>query len=211
MPMVPEPASATVQGAQRGARPLLWPRFALLPLVVASHDAVTAVAFGVANGLVLLAVLPLLASLRPRFGAPLRGPASALVVAGAVTALGLVLQATLPALHARLAPLLPLLAVGALILLQHDGLAGPGAGAALRAAARVAAAGALALLACGALRELLGRGTLFAGAGALLGLPGLEASLARRGPWLLASLPAGGLLLLGLLSALLRRRPGDAA
>jgi Na+-translocating ferredoxin:NAD+ oxidoreductase subunit E len=62
------------------------------------------------------------------------------------------------------------------------------------------------LLLLGIARETLGAGTLFAGAGALLGLPWLEVSFAAH--WrglLLAGLPPGAFLLLALLLALQQR------
>jgi electron transport complex protein RnfE len=68
------------------------------------------------------------------------------------------------------------------------------------------------LLLLGGLREALGRGTLFAGAGPLLGLPALEWTLlpGYRG-FLLAALPVGAFFLLAVLIAARQRWPGGRA
>jgi electron transport complex protein RnfE len=57
------------------------------------------------------------------------------------------------------------------------------------------------LLVLGGLREMLGQGTLFAGAGPLLGMAALEQDLGQH-RWLLMSLPPGAFFLLALLVAL---------
>lgn len=177
----------------------------LAPLLAFTGDAVTGLGLGAANALALLLLAAPLAWLSARLSEAIRLPAQAIVVATVVTALALALQAALPALHAGVAVLLPLVAVNGLLL----GLAAGGAREALATAARLAAAGALVLPAFGALREMLGQGTLFAGAGDRLGWPAIEIVLGPRGPWLLASLPPGGLLLLGGLLALRRPARGE--
>ena len=58
------------------------------------------------------------------------------------------------------------------------------------------------LLAIGAVRELIGEGSLFAGAGRLLGLPALELSAPGYPGFLLAVLPVGAFLVLAGLVAL---------
>ena len=64
----------------------------------------------------------------------------------------------------------------------------------------------LVLLVLGGLREAIGQGTLFAGAGALLGLPQWEVTLLPGyGGFLLASLPVGAFFLLALLVAARQR------
>jgi electron transport complex protein RnfE len=58
------------------------------------------------------------------------------------------------------------------------------------------------LLLIGALRELIGEGSLFAGAGTLLGLPGLELAAEGYPGFVLAILPVGAFVVLAGLVAI---------
>jgi electron transport complex protein RnfE len=117
------------------------------------------------------------------------------------------MRAWLPALHGVLGLFIPLIVTNCALLGRAEAFASRNDP--LRAALDGFAVGAgflLVLLLLGGLREAIGRGTLFAGAGALLGLPQLEWTLlpGYRG-FLLATLPVGAFFLLALLIAARQR------
>jgi electron transport complex protein RnfE len=120
-----------------------------------------------------------------------------------VTSIELAMHAWLPELHGVLGLFLPLIVTNCAIMARAEAFASrtdP-----LRAAVDGLAVGCGflgVLLLLGSIREVLGQGSLFAGAGALLGLPGIELHLDGYPGLLLAVLPPGAFILLGLLLAL---------
>ncbi|MFW5815693.1 MAG: electron transport complex subunit RsxE [Wenzhouxiangella sp.] len=181
----------------------------LCPLLAVTNTAINGLGLAAATLFVLacsnLAVSLLRASLQPE----IRIPAFVLVIATLVTVVDLVLQAWLHELSRTLGIFVPLIVTNCTILARaeafasrqaplaavHDGLAqGIGFG--------------LVLIALGAGRELIGQGTLFAGAQVLLGewAGGLSLELMPEGfGLLLALLPPGAFIGLGLLVALRQR------
>ena len=112
----------------------------------------------------------------------------ALVVGAAFASVAqMVLAGWFPALNAALGLYAPMIAVSSLILCRGGSAAERGAGAALAEGVGMGIGYAAALTLLGAVRELIGRGTLF---GAAV-LPGYQ-------PLLLAAMPAGGFLALGI-------------
>ena len=190
----------------------------LCPLLAVTNTAVNGLGLGLATVFVLvcsnLAVSLLRASLVPE----IRIPAFVLIIATTVTVVDLVLQAWLHELSRTLGIFVPLIVTNCTSLARaeafasrqppwaavHDGLAqGIGFG--------------LVLIALGAGRELIGQGTLFAGADRLLGewAGVLSVQLMPEGfGLLLALLPPGAFIGLGLMVALrqyliARPRTGD--
>ena len=179
----------------------------LCPLLAVSNSLVSALGLGLATVLALTATNACIASLRRLTGRDVRIPVFVTVIACVVTAIELAMRAWLPALHSVLGLFIPLIVTNCALLGRAEAFASrhdP-----LRAALDGFAVGVgflLVLLLLGGLREALGRGTVFAGAGDLLGLPQLEWTLlpGYRG-FMLATLPVGAFFLLALLIAARQR------
>lgn len=204
-----------MSGARQLLREGLWTRNAALvqllglcPLLAVSHSLINALALGLATLLTLCISNVSIAALSRFIDASIRLPAQVLVIATAVTLIERGMLAALPALHAALGVFLPLIVTNCLILGRAEAFA-------RRASVRDAALDALAtgtgflwvLCLLGALRELLGRGTVFGDAAWLLGerAASLEIALLPGGDGvLLALLPPGAFIVLGLLLAALR-------
>lgn len=193
----------------------LWHRNAALvqllglcPLLAVSHSLVNAAALGLATLTVLLVSNTLIAALSRHLHDAIRLPAQVLVIATAVTLIERAMLAGLPELHAALGVFLPLIVTNCLILGRAEAFArrAPVSDAAVDALATGTGFAAV-LCALGALRELIGRGTVFGDAAWLLGdaAAGLEVRLFDADhALLLALLPPGAFILLGLLLAALR-------
>lgn len=175
----------------------------LCPLLAVSNNAVNALGLGLATVLALTATNAVVAGIRRVTRRDVRIPAFILVIAAVVTAIELSMRAFLPALHAVLGLFIPLIVTNCALMGRAEAFASRHDPA--RAALDGFATGLgflWVLLAIGAIREALGEGSLFAGAGALLGLPGLELSVERYPGFLLALLPVGAFGVLACLVAL---------
>lgn len=209
LPAAPAPRAILEYGLSSGNAAMVQ-LLGLCPLLAVSTGLVPALGLGLATVLALTATNTVIALLRKQTGRDVRIPVFITVIACVVTAIELVMRAFLPALHGVLGLFIPLIVTNCALLGRAEAFASRHDPA--RAALDGFAVGSgflLVLLALGGLRELIGRGTLFAGAGPLLGLPGLEWTLlpGYRG-FLLAVLPVGAFLLLALLIAL--RQHGQA-
>jgi electron transport complex protein RnfE len=185
--------------------PALVQLLGLCPLLAVSTSAGSALGLGIAT-LAVLVASSLLASLLGRWLLPeIRLAVFVLTIAGLVTAVELALAAWWPGLHDSLGIFLPLIVTNCLVLARAESFAS-------RQPLRPAIADALGmglgfglvLLALGAARELLGRGTIGADLGLLLGDAAASDGL-RLLPHsmglLLALLPSGAFILLGLMLA----------
>lgn len=180
---------------------------ALCPLLAISDTVVKAIGF---SSIVLL-LMPLSTVLfnvvRRWLDATISLAASLLIAAGLVTAIDLFLQAWFPDLGASFAVFLPLLAVN-LIMVDHTLDTRTSLPGALNRSVRISVGIALTLLALGLARELVGRGSLLNGAGTLLGSWAqhfeIKVFSVDMG-FLLAMLPPGAFIALGMLSALARK------
>jgi len=200
----PEPRSVLEAGlwsANAGLVQLLG----LCPLLAVSTGAVHALGLGLATVLALTLTNFTLSLLRRLLQREVRIPAMVLVIAAVVTSIELAMHAFLPALHAVLGLFLPLIVTNCAIMARAEAFAARQSPALAALDGFAVGTGFLGVLfVLGALREALGRGTLFAGAGELLRAPWLEATLADGG-FLLAVLPPGAFVLLALLIALKQR------
>jgi electron transport complex protein RnfE len=175
----------------------------LCPLLAVSNSAVNALGLGLATVLALICTNTAIAALRRLTRQEVRIPAFVMLIAAVVTSIELAMHAWLPELHGVLGLFLPLIVTNCAIMARAEAFASrtdP-----LRAAVDGLAVGCGflgVLLLLGSIREVLGQGSLFAGAGALLGLPGIELHLDSYRGLLLAVLPPGAFILLGLLLAL---------
>lgn len=175
----------------------------LCPLLAVSNNAVNALGLGLATVLALTATNTLVASIRRLTRRDVRIPAFIMVIAAVVTAIELSMRAWLPALHAVLGLFIPLIVTNCALMGRAEAFASRQDPA--RAALDGFATGLgflWVLLAIGAIREAVGEGSLFAGAGRLLGLPGIEFSVAGYPGFLLALLPIGAFGVLACLVAL---------
>ena len=187
-----------VAGLFRRGLALRNPAVVLLLLTAAVLPCSSTLPGGLGMGLAMTAVLVCTnlaaAILRPLTSPALRIPCYLIAAAAILTAAGLVLQACFPRLTGG-APLFLLpAAVNAAMLARRGAFSRrftPGYAAVDGLAAGIGFT--IALAALSALRELLGRGTLWGAA-----LPG------DLPPVLLAAAPCGGLLLLACLAALIR-------
>ena len=177
----------------------------LCPLLAVS----TTVAYGLGLGLATIAVLLIsntLAALIGRWLLPeVRIAVFVVVIAAAVTAVELTLAAWMPAIHAGLGIFLPLIVTNCLVLARAESFASRNAlRPAMLDALAMGAGFMLVLLALGASRELLGRGSLGAGLDEVLGPAWAGVQIAffpERHGLLLVLLPPGAFILLGLMLA----------
>jgi electron transport complex protein RnfE len=173
----------------------------LCPLLAVSNGAVNALGLGLATLLALIATNIAISLIRRLTVQEVRIPAFVMVIAAVVTSIELSMHALLPELHAVLGIFLPLIVTNCAILGRAEALASrvdP-----LRAGLDALGMGlgfAGVLLILGLLREVIGQGSLFAGAGTLLGLPWMELKLSDH-RLLIAMLPPGAFVALGLLIA----------
>jgi electron transport complex protein RnfE len=179
----------------------------LCPLLAVSTNAVNALGLGLATMLALACTNLAVSGLRRLTAREVRIPAFVMIIAAVVTAIELAMRAWLPALHGVLGLFIPLIVTNCAIMGRAEAFASRRSpGAAMLDGAAIGAGFLGVLLLLGAARELIGQGSLFAGAGALLGLPALELSAgsAYRG-FLPAILPPGAFVLLALMIALKQR------
>jgi len=187
----------------------------LCPLLAVSNNAVNALGLGLATVLALVATNTAVASIRRLTRRDVRIPVFILVIAAVVTSLELLMRAWLPGLYAVLGLFIPLITTNCALMGRAEAFASRHDPARAALDGLATGLGFLAvLLALGAMREALGEGSLFAGAGRLLGLPGLEWSLQGYPGFLPAVLPIGAFLALAALVAIRqawRLRRGVAA
>ena len=175
----------------------------LCPLLAVSNTAVNALGLGLATLVALILTNTLVALIRRAIGKDVRIPVFVLVIAAVVTSIELLMRAWLPELHAVLGLFIPLIVSNCALMGRAEAFASRNAPH--RAALDGFATGIgflWVIVAIGTVRELLGSGTLFAGAGKLLHAPWLELSVlpGYRG-FLVAALPLGAFLVLASLIA----------
>lgn len=203
----------TPQGATAALWRRNWPLVQLVgltPLLAVTTSVVKGLALGVLTTLVVFAANTLTASFSAALLPRARPLFYLLVATTAVTCLDWLVHATLYDLHAALGIFLPLIVANGGVLLEADSFTEPRSMGHAVAGALFAGLGFTAVLVMlGAVRELLGQGTLFSDL-ALLGADGaswLSVRLAEGGA-LVALLPPGGLLATGALLALRNRHSG---
>lgn len=189
----------------------------LCPLLAVSNNAVNALGLGLATMLALTATNAAVASLRRVTQHDVRIPVFVLVIAAVVTSIELMMRAWLPDLHAVLGLFVPLIVSNCALLGRAEKFASRNSPALAALDGFATGLGFLwVLLAIGVLREVIGSGRVFAGAGKLLHAPWLELTVfpGYRG-FLIATLPVGAFLVLAALIALRQawsaRQRGNAA
>ncbi|MCA0994621.1 electron transport complex subunit E [Alloyangia pacifica] len=191
---------------------------ALCPLLAVTGTATNGLGMGLATTAVLIASGLAVSLLRHVITPDIRIPAFVLIIACLVTAVDMGLNAFAHELHRQLGLFIPLIVTNCAILGRAEAFASRQHPLAAGWDGLMMGLGfTAALVLLGALREILGAGTLFAGASVLLGpsfgflettvIPGYQG-------FLLMILPPGGFLVLGgllALKALLDRRSTQSA
>jgi len=178
----------------------------LCPLLAVSTSVANALGLGLATLVVLLTSNVLAALAGPRLPREVRLAVFVLVIAAAVTAVELSMAAWWPGLHASLGIFLPLIVTNCLVLARAESFASrePLSRALLDGLA-MGLGFLVALLLLGATRELIGQGSLGADLHLLLGERMRDAGwrvFDREHGLLIAVLPPGAFVLLGLMLAL---------
>ncbi|KAA9132815.1 electron transport complex subunit E [Marinihelvus fidelis] len=186
----------------------------LCPLLAVSGTVINGLGLGLATTFVLLVSNLSVSLLRGWLRPEIRIPAFVLIIASAVTAIDLLMQAWFHDLYSVLGIFIPLIVTNCAIIGRAEAFAARNRP--LAAAVDGIGTGlgfCLTLVALGALRELAGHGTLFAGAEMMFGdwARHIEIPVIPNHPgFLLAILPPGAFIGLGLLiaarNALLARR-----
>ena len=192
----------------------------LCPLLAVTNTAINGLGLGLATLLVLTCSSAAVSLVRGLLMPEIRIPAFVLIIATLVTVVDLGLQAGLPELSRTLGIFVPLIVTNCTILARAEAFASrqpllP----ALHDALAQGVGFALVLIALGAGREMIGQGTLFAGADLLWGEWAAVLSmqiLPQGSGLLLALLPPGAFIGLGLMIALrqfiiARSRPAPAS
>jgi len=190
----------------------------LCPLLAVTNSTVNGLGLGIATLIVLTLSNVCVSLVRRQLASEIRIPAFVLIIATLVTSIDLSLQAWLPDLSRNLGIFVPLIVTNCTLLARAEAFASrQPVGLALQDGLAQGVGFALVLISLGALRELMGQGSLMADADQLLGAwaAGLEIQLLPEG-WglLLAVLPPGAFIALGLMVALrqgLVARPSRAA
>ncbi|MDU4249352.1 electron transport complex subunit E [Pseudomonas sp.] len=180
----------------------------LCPLLGTSSSMVNALGLGLATIFVLVCSSVSVSLIRGTLSEAVRLPAFLLVITALTTCVELLMQAWRYELYEVLGIFVPLITTNCVILGRAQSFASTNN--VVRSAFDGLMMGlgfALVLLAIGTLRELLGHGTLFAGMDLLFGPSAAEWKLQIPGyrGLLLAVLPPGAFLVLGLLIALKNR------
>jgi electron transport complex protein RnfE len=176
----------------------------LCPLLAVSTTVASAVGLGIATLVVLATSNSIAALVGPWLPREIRIAVFVVVIAGVVTAVELAMAGWWPALHASLGIFLPLIVTNCLVLARAESFASrQSLSSALVDGLAMGLGFMLVLLALGVTREFLGHGTLGDGLDLLTGgethVDGLEVFPGHG--WLLAILPPGAFILLGLMLA----------
>ncbi|MEE4329645.1 MAG: electron transport complex subunit E [Wenzhouxiangella sp.] len=181
----------------------------LCPLLAVTNTTVNGLGLGLATLFVLVCTNAAVSLLRGALRPEIRIPAFVLIIATTVTVVDLSIQAWLHELSRTLGIFIPLIVTNCTILARAEAFASrQSIGPALQDGLAQGIGFALVLIALGAGRELIGQGTLLADADLLLGdwAENLTLQVLPEG-WglLLALLPPGAFIGLGLLVALRQR------
>lgn len=177
---------------------------ALCPLLAVTGTATNGLGMGLASTAVMVGSGFLVAALRRFIPADVRIPAFILIIATLVTLVDMAMNAWLHDLHKVLGLFIPLIVTNCAILGRAEMFASKQPVAAGTFDGLMMGLGfTLALVALGAVREVLGAGTLFAGAALLLGetFKAIETNVPAFDGMLLFALPPGGFVVLGFLIA----------
>ncbi|NTV95583.1 MAG: electron transport complex subunit E [Thiobacillus sp.] len=177
----------------------------LCPLLAVSNSLVNALSLGLATTLVMTLASSSVSAIRSWIPEPIRIPAYITVIATLVTVVDLLMHAYLLSLYVVLGIFIPLIVVNCIVLARVEAFASKNSSLLSALDGLMMGLGlTLVLAALGAIREIFGKGTLFAGIDMALG-PMAKDWVIHVIPdyqgLLLAILPPGAFLGLGLLIA----------
>ena len=187
-------AGERLTGGLLGENPLLRLGLGLCPALAVTATARVALGMGVATACVLLVTAIVMGLIGGAISGKGRVPVTLVVSAALATVAQMILMGWFPELSAALGVFAPLIAVNSLILLGGGRTADNGVGAAIADGLGMGLGYVAAMTLVGAIRELLGKGSVF-------GAAVLPASFQ---PVVLASLPAGGLIIVGVCMGIFR-------
>jgi len=177
---------------------------ALCPLLAVTSTATNGLGMGLATTVVLVASGLSISLLRSLIPPDVRIPAFVLVIATLVTLVDMAMNAWVHELHKVLGLFIPLIVTNCAILGRAEIFASKKSVAPSTYDGLMMGMGfTAALVVLGAIREVLGSGTLFAGASLLLGnaFKSIEMNIAVYDGMLLFALPPGGFVVLGFVLA----------
>lgn len=184
--------------------PVLVQMLGLCPTLAVTNSVANSLVMGVATWFVLVASSLFVSSLKRFVPHEVRISTYVLIIATFVTIADMLLQATVPAIHKALGAFVALIVVNCIILARQEAFAAKQpVGRSLLDAAGSGLGFMITLVIMGAVREVLGSGTLL---GMSVFGPGYE-------PWVIFVLPPGGFLTLGMVLLVLswiRRRRAPA-
>ena len=184
-----EPIAELTKGLWK-ENPVFVQVLGMCPMLAVTNSAINALAMGAATFFVLTGSSLLVSMLRKWIPKPVRITTYIIIIATFVTVADYVLMALLPTVHKELGAFIALIVVNCLILGRQEAFASKNT--VLMALADAVGMGmgfTLALFCLGAVREVLGSGSLF---GVDLFGPSFE-------PWVVIILPPGGFIMLGLI------------
>ncbi|MFH1469045.1 MAG: electron transport complex subunit E [Pseudomonadota bacterium] len=162
----------------------------MCPVLAVTNSAINALAMGAATLVVLVGSSFFVSLLRHHIPKQVRISTYIIIIATFVTVTDYALKAISPAVHAELGAFIALIVVNCIILGRQEAFAAKNTvKLAVMDALGMSAGFTIALLALGAVREILGSGSLF---GVSLFGPHYE-------PWVIMILPPGGFIMLGLI------------
>jgi electron transport complex protein RnfE len=177
----------------------------LCPLLAVTNTVINGLGLGLATTLALLSTNLAVSMARNLIRSEIRIPAYVLIIASVVTVIQLLMQAFMHDLYRVLGIFIPLIVTNCAIIGRAEAFAARNRVIPSMVDGLATGLGfCLALVLLGAVRELLGRGTLFSQAGLMFGSFGESMELTlipEYSGFLLALLPPGAFIALGLLIA----------
>lgn len=171
----------------------------LCPLLAVTSSFVNGFGLGIATLAVLVASNALVSATRRWIKPEIRIPIYVLIIASLVTCIELIFKAWFPSLDRSLGIFIPLIVTNCAIVARAEVFASRNTvGSSIIDGLVMGSGFALLLMAIGAFRELLGRGSLFSGLDMLLGGEPMRGLVLSDGGWLLAILPPGAFFSLAL-------------
>ena len=162
----------------------------MCPMLAVTNSAINALAMGLATLFVLVGSSFLVSAFRPLIPKQVRISLYIIIIATFVTIVDYTLLALVPAVHKELGAFIPLIVANCLILGRQEAFASRhSVGYAVMDAVGMSAGFLIALFSLGAVREILGNGSLF----------GIDLFGANFEPWVIMILPPGGFITLGLI------------
>lgn len=202
--MPSKPLSALTAGLWRD-NPALVQLLGLCPLLAVSTSAINGLSLGIATLLTVVLSNVLTSALRHWLIAEVRIPIFVLLIAGCVTCIDLIMNAWWYDLYLTLGIFIPLIITNCAILARAESFASRnGVIASLADGIANGLGFALVLTLLGSIREILGQGTLLAGADLLFGTQAAHWQLTLSEHFtglLVALLPPGAFILFGLMLA----------